>query len=166
MTVLKAKEFLYDFDLLNRKHIDHIIRTNPWYFSHIKMSDGEMDEHYGAKYHMIFLLKQKFGNRNDFYIFNELTQRRNPFITKLDDSNEYYKFYTLDICVIFFIKPRNPLIVDIEIDGENHYRKKQMQKDRVRDALLKDRYDVDTKRIDVSDPSYSKVINDLCSRIG
>jgi hypothetical protein len=165
MTVLKSKAFLHDFELWNRQNIESIIKKDPWFYSHIKMSDGEMGAHYGVKFDMITLLNQKFGNRNDFYIFNELEQKHNPFVSELDKSTEYHKYYTLDICVIFFIKPRNPLIVDIEIDGENHYRKKQMQKDRVRDALLKERYDVDTQRIDVSDPSYSRVLNELCSRI-
>jgi hypothetical protein len=158
--------FLEDFDLHNKRAIDRIVKKNPWFYSHVKMSNGEQAAHYRIKCEMLELLNEKFGNHKDFFVANELEQKYNPFISELDKSTEYYKYYTLDICVIFFSDPRNPLILDIEIDGENHYRKKQMEKDRVRDALLKERYGVHTERIDVSDPVFHHAINYLCSRIG
>ena len=157
--------FLEDFDLHNLQTIKRTIKKNRAAYG-IKMDDGEGPDHYDLKEDIYWMLDRKYRNDTKFFITTELKQVYNPFVSELDKSTEYYKFFKLDICVIYFDKPRKPMILDVEIDGENHYKKKQMDKDKVRDGLLKMRYNVDTERIDVSDPDFQHVTAYLHNRIG
>ena len=157
------ERFLDDFGLDNRRHINRLLKKD--YFSTVKRMDGEGDDHYELKCNVIDYIKLNFKHK-DLYVFNELEQLYNPFICEYNRSIERFKQFTLDICVIYFSHNRKFNILDIEIDGENHYKQKQMIKDEVRDVLMKDRYHVHTERIDVSDPVYKHFIAYLCNNTG
>ena len=157
--------FLADFDLHNLRAIRRLEKKHPSLYG-LKMDDNEGIDHWNRKIETYSFLEQRYSNNPKFFITTELQQEYNPFISELDASKEYYKYYRLDICVIFFNNPRQPVILDVEIDNKNHYKKRQMDKDLVRDELLKMRYNVHTERIDVDDPSLKHVIAFLHSRIG
>jgi hypothetical protein len=161
-----SEQFLDDFGLDNRHNIDKLIKKNPNYFSVVKRGDGEGEAHYLLKSTVIHYIKKKFGCVKYLYVFNELQQLYNPFVSEYDKSKEQFKKFTLDICVIYFNHHRKFTILDIEIDGKDHYKNKQMQKDKVRDILLESRYSVHTERIDVSDPVFKHITDYLCSKIG
>lgn len=161
-----SEQFLDDFGLDNRQNIDRIIKKDPNYFSYIKRGDGEGEDHYNLKCNVIAFIKNKFGCVKYLYIFNELKQLYNPFVSEYSKSIEQFKLFQLDICVIYFNHNRKFSILDIEIDGENHYKPKQMEKDKVRDLLLESRYGVHTERVDVSDPNFKHFTNYLYNKIG
>lgn len=158
------EQFLDDFGLDNRRNIDKIIKKDPSYFSTVKRGDGEGEAHYLLKSTIIHFIKKKFGCEK-LYVFNELEQLYNPFVSEYSKSIEQFKRYTLDICVVYFNHHRKFTILDIEVDGENHYKPKQMEKDKVRDLLLKSRYNIHTERVDVSDPVFKHFSDYLCSKI-
>lgn len=161
----KQEQFLDDFGLDNRRGIDRLLKKDPAYFSTVKRMDGEGNDHYKLKCDVIDYIKLNFKHRN-LYVFNELEQLYNPFVSEYNKSIERFKQYQLDICVIYFNHNRKFHILDIEIDGENHYKQKQMIKDGVRDVLLNDRYEVHTERIDVNDPVFKHFIDYLCNNTG
>jgi hypothetical protein len=162
----KQEQFLDDFGLNNRRSVDRLLKKDPNYFSTVERMDGEGNDHYNLKHEVIDHIKKWFGSYKNLYVFNELEQLYNPFISEYNKSIERFKQYQLDICVIYFNHNRKFRILDIEIDGKNHYKPNQMIKDGVRDVLLKDRYDVHTERIDVGDPVFKHFMYYLCNNIG
>ncbi len=161
-----SEQFLDDFGLDNRQNIDKVLKKDPNLFSKIKIGDGEGLDHYELKANVVEYLLKRFGCVKYLYVFNELEQLYNPFVSEYSKSTEQFKKFTLDVCVIWFNHPRKFTILDIEIDNENHYKPKQMQKDKVRDILLESRYGVHTERVDVSDPVFKHFTDYLCSKIG
>lgn len=157
--------FLEDFDLHSLQTINRIKKRKPFTYC-LKSDDNEGPDHWNLKSSVYLSIQDKYKDNPKFFITTELKQVYNPFISELDKSTEYYKFFKLDICVVYFDKPRKPMVLDVEIDGENHYKKKQMDKDKIRDGLLKMRYNVDTIRVDVSDPNLTHITTYLHNRIG
>ena len=165
--ILPEKMFLDDFGLSNQKKIDYMIRRNPNLYSTVKRDAGEAFDHYDVKCNVVDHIWKTFVGCEKLYVFTELEQLYNPFVSELDASKSHFKHYKLDVCVIvFFAKPRPPFIMDIEIDGKNHYKPLQMEKDELRDALLKSRYNLTTERVDVSDPVFDYFTACLHSKTG
>lgn len=160
------KLFLDDFGLSNQKKIDYSIRRNPALYSTVKHDIGEEFKHYSVKCDVVRLVRSMYGGCDKFYVFTELKQLYNPFVSELDASKTLYKQYTLDVCVVFFSNPGKPFVLDIEVDGKNHYKPVQMEKDRLRDALLKSRYNLHTERVDAHDPVFKHFIAYLHSKTG
>lgn len=170
------KRFLDDFGLANRRTIDYKIRMNPRYYGDVKHDTGEKFDHYNVKCNAVEYVRKTYaaGNANgggcgDLYIFTELQQLYNPFVSELNASRNLFRKYKLDVCVVVFDRiPKDTFILDIEIDGNNHYKPLQMEKDKLRDMLLKSRYDLHVERVDVSDPAagFKHITACLCSKTG
>lgn len=166
-SVIRTKEqcFLADFDLHSLQTIKRTQKRRLLAYG-LKPDDDEGPDHWNMKYDAYWYAKNKYGNNPKFFITTELQQVYSPFVIKLDEKKQHYKHYKLDICVIYFDSPRHPMILDIEIDNGNHFRGKQMEKDRLRDRLLNERYGVHTERVDMSDPNFDHFTAYLHNRIG
>lgn len=161
----KETDFLADFDLHSLQTIKRTLKKNPMAYC-LKPDGGESLDHWNLKYNVYYKIKNKYGDIPKFFITTEQKQEYNPFVITLDDKKEHYKFYRLDICVIYFDSPRHPMIMDIEIDSPYHFMsRKQINKDKLRDRLLSERYNVHVERVDLTDPDFNHFLTYLHNRI-
>ena len=154
--------FLYDFGLNNQRSIELDVKRGKRVYDTVHMDKGEGKTHFKVKTDFFNMIKEKYSHQKIFFITTELQQLYNPFYSELYDQDIKYK---LDICVVFFHKTRNPVVLDVEIDGKEHYTERGRWKAEVRDDWMKERYNVDTFRVDQFDPSPNKFMQDFCSRI-
>lgn len=119
------------------------------------VGDNEGTKHYFWKHKIHQHIWLKFYQPNkEFYVTTELEQKLNPFRSFI---NENVIYFTLDICAI---RTKDYRIFDIEIDGREHATGTGIRKARYRDAMLKERYGIDTLRIDYeqyNEPPYKLV---------
>ena len=152
------KAFFLDFRLT-----DEYVHSLSWKFSKkaldlfhntitFRSPEGnEGPKHYGLKQKVHDYIYDNFYLYYcKFFVTTELAQKNNPFFSYIDGKQPM--FYTLDICVI---REKDRQVFDIEIDGREHGR----LKDEIRDNWLKDRYGIETMRIDENDKeiNYKKL---------
>ena len=109
------QNFLEDFELYNLQAIKRTLKRNEMAYG-LKPDAGESLDHWNLKHNVFWEIKNTYWENPKFFITTELQHKFNPFVIKLDDKREHYKFYKLDICVIYIDSPRRPMILDIEID--------------------------------------------------
>jgi hypothetical protein len=160
----KSGQFLDDFGLESKRKIEQNIRLYPTFYSKVLRFKDEGDKHYKIKLELFDFLRLYFKNDKKFFICNELQQKKNPFYRAYYDRTDC--LYRLDICIVYWKTYLNPLIINIEIDGNTHYTGKGMMKDRIRDELLEDRYGIEIFRVDVNDHSFGDVLRFIYSKIG
>jgi len=129
---------------------------------HLPITFHELDgheeyDHYHKKQlvHDYIYETYYLNNGCKYLVTTELQQEHRPFESRIDGEEKV--LYKLDICVI---KPSQQKIFDIEIDGKEHFTKKGMYKDSLRDQWLASRYNnFKTLRIDKNDEIPYKQID-------
>lgn len=97
----------------------------------------EGDEHFSKKEQIFNWL---FDN-TEFYVMTELQQVRTPF--KSFRTGEEIKF-RMDICAI---RPSDSQVLNIEIDGKEHFTEIGKMQDRTRDNWLHQQYGIKVFRV-------------------
>lgn len=149
-------DFFKDFDLCDYVRPHH----KKWNFSQEALElfhkpityhnreGNEGPKHYGLKQMVHDYIYDNYYLNGDckFLVTTELEQKDTPFKSYMDGKQSLH--YTLDVCII---RVKDRKVFCVEIDGREHGR----LKDKIRDSWLKDRYDIDTYRIDENDETIN-----------
>lgn len=144
------KQFLFDFGIISKQDFNRLANREE-----VDRYKGEGDGHYNCKKEIYNSIKDCMIDYENFYIFNELKQVRNPFSLRFY-SRENVKV-RLDVCCVALDHRDKPFVFDIEVDGWEHFTKKGMIKGETRDTMISQRYGSFLERVDYEDYSIAKI---------